>query len=160
MVIRAFPGKPCFFAEPFHFAESSDGGTKRSSAHLSRSYLISLKKNAIHRNYLTRSVNDLVQSWIIKTQDGTHQIQCEQEQILCLARRRLETVWQSWCRGGRFESQNSQFSFSNGNTLSSLHTLLRDGRENIERDGERHTGSLLLIQTVGRSICLKYSKED
>lgn len=75
----------------------------------------------------------------LETQDATHRTQCEQEPTPGSARRRLETEWQSWCTGGRFESQNSQFFFSNGNTLSSPHIRLSERRK-TERERETRGG--------------------
>lgn len=143
-------------------AESSDDVNKHGSAHLFCSH--NLKAPFLPVIKSSDIINHLMHffwSWM-KTQDGTHQIQCAQEPIPCLARRRPETVWQSWCTGGRFESQNSQFSFSNGNMLSSLHILLRERRETErERDGETHR--IIIINTAMHSWeqhKLKYSKLD
>lgn len=124
-----------FFITSACFAESSDNMNKCSSGRLFCSYL-----QRLHQIIWPVQLNYLVNCLLVglETQDGTHQTQCEQEPILCLARRRLETVWQSWCTGGRFESQSSQFSFSNGNMLSSLHIPLRERRE-TEKEMERDT---------------------
>lgn len=103
------------------------------------------------QRHVTRSgsiINGTVFGIAMETQDGTHRTRCGREQTLCLARRRLETVWQSWCTGGRSESQNSQFSFSSGSTLSSRHIPLMERRDTREKGtGERqNTGSSTLMQ--------------
>ena len=58
------------------------------------------------------------------------------------------------------DMENSQFSFSNGNMLSSLHILLRERRE-TGRDGETHRS--IIINTAMHNQeqhKLKYSKLD
>lgn len=91
----------------------------------------------------------------VKTQDGTHRTRCEQGPILGSARRRLETEWRSWCTGGRFESRNSQFSFSNGNMLSSQHIRLQ--RE--EGDRERRSGSEQEELEYSRNETLNFNQQ-
>lgn len=99
----------------------------------------------------------------VKTQDGTHRTRCEQGPILGSARRRLETEWRSWCTGGRFESRNSQFSFSNGNMLSSQHIRLQREEGDRERDAWGQSKKSWNIQgkkpSISTSNSLKTSLE-
>lgn len=123
------------FQTVYLFAKSLD------SAFLLPHHLIAL--------WLTSFFNESFNAFIwagFKTRDSTHRILCALERILCLARRRPETVWQSWCTEGRFESQNSQFSFSNGNMLSSLHIRLRGKETNRKR--WRDTDRVMIINIL------------
>lgn len=103
---------------------------------LSTPYLCGYITHLCERIVLNYKRFGLIIHWnIAGMEDGTHRTRCEQGPILGSARRRLETEWRSWCTGGRFEWRNSQFSFSDGNMLSSQHIRLQ--RE--EGDRERET---------------------
>lgn len=68
-----------------------------------------------------------------ETGGDTHRTRCGRERTLCSARRRLETVWPSWCMEGTSESQSSQSSFSGGSTSSSPRIPLREAHRETRR---------------------------
>lgn len=70
----------------------------------------------------------------------THRTRCGRERTLCSARRRLETVWRSWCMAGTSESQSSQSSSSGGSTSSSPRIPLRETQRETRRVSTEETG--------------------
>lgn len=149
MLIWTFQGETFFF---FFFNKPSACCAESScDVHESASQLVCvcvcsyLRKAPWHR--LTCMHTFLIQPSFFgggvvaaEARGDTHRTRCGRERTLCSARRRLETVWRSWCTGGTSESQSSQSSSSGGSTSSSPRIPLRETQRETRRVSMEETG--------------------